>query len=108
MALRLIEVFHEKGRAEEIAHLLEDHPVLHSWHDLLPGGETVTRVLTQAEDAERMLNELQDCCGRGMEMRAVILPVEAAIPRPEETAEEEKEETEEKKGPKRLSIEELY
>lgn len=108
MALRLIEVFHEEGKAEEIAHLLKEHPVLHSWHDLLPGGETVTRVLAQAEDAERMLNELQDCCGGGMQMRAVILPVEAAIPRPEEPAKEEKKEAEEKKRPKRLSIEELY
>ena len=45
MALRLIEIFHEEGKAEEIAHLLKEHPVLHSWHDSLPGGETVSRVL---------------------------------------------------------------
>jgi uncharacterized hydrophobic protein (TIGR00341 family) len=108
MALRLIEIFHEEGKAEEIAFLLKEHPVLHTWHDILPGGETVTRVLTRAEDAERMLNELQDCCGRGMDLRAVILPVEAAIPRPEEEKGEEGEEAKEKKGPKRLAIEELY
>ena len=78
MALRLIEIFHEEGKAEEIDHLLKEHPVLHSWHDRLPGGETVSRVLTQAEDAERMLNELQDCCGRGLDLRAVILPVDGA------------------------------
>lgn len=108
MALRLLEVFHEEGKAEEIAHLLKEHPVLHSWHDRLPGGETVTRVLTQAEDAEQLLHELQDCCGKGMELRAVILPVEAAIPRPEEPPVQEKDEEEKGQGPKRLSIEELY
>jgi uncharacterized hydrophobic protein (TIGR00341 family) len=107
VALRLIEVFHKEGRAEDIAALLTAHPVLHSWHDRLPGGETVTRVLTQAEDAESVLNELQDCCGRGMELRAVILPVEAAIPRPEPPP-KEKDEEPAKKGPKRLGIEELY
>lgn len=108
MALRLIEIFHEEGRAEEIAFLLKDHPVLHTWHDRLPGGETITKVLTQAEDAEKMLDELQECCGKGTELRAVILPVEAAIPRPEETKGKEEGEREEKKGPKRLGIEELY
>jgi uncharacterized hydrophobic protein (TIGR00341 family) len=108
MALRLIEIFHEGGKAGEIAHLLEEHPVIHSWYDELPGGETVSRVLTRAEDAEQMLNELQDCCGQGMKLHAVILPVEAAIPRPEEPKKEEGEEPEKKKSPKRLSIEELY
>jgi uncharacterized hydrophobic protein (TIGR00341 family) len=108
MALRLIEIFHEEGKAKEIAYLLKEHPVLHTWHDTLPGGETVTRVLTRAEDAELMLNEMQDCCGRGLDLRAVILPVEAAIPRPEEPKGEEEEGEKEKKGPKRLAIEELY
>jgi uncharacterized hydrophobic protein (TIGR00341 family) len=108
MALRLIEIFHEEGRAERIARLLQEHPVLHTWHSRLPGGETVTRVLTRAEDAERMLNELQDCCGHGQGLHAVILPVEAVIPRPEEPEKEEGQEQEKKKGPKRLSIEELY
>ena len=108
MALRLIEIFHEEGKAAEIDYLLKEHPVLHIWHDTLPGGETVSRVLTQAEDAERMLNELQDCCGKGLNLRAVILPVEAVIPRPEEPETEEEEGGKEKKGPKRLAVEELY
>ena len=74
MALRLIEIFHEEGKAKEIAYLLKEHPVLHTWHDTLPGGETVTRVLTRAEDAELMLNEMQDCCGRGLDLRFAVFP----------------------------------
>lgn len=104
MALRLIEIYHQKGKAKEIDFLLKDAPVLDMWHDQLPEGETVTKVLLTAKNTESVLDILQNFYSKDKTLRVVILPVEATIPRPEETAEEQKIE----KTPDRISIEELY
>ncbi len=103
MALRLIEVFHEGGKADEIKFLLQDINVIHIWHDQLPEGETVTRILLAAENTESIIDTLQTYFVED-QTRIVILPVEATLPRPEKPEEEEKKE----KSPERISTEELY
>lgn len=105
MALRLIEIYHQRGKSEEIDFLLQDSPILDVWHDQLPEGETITKVLLRIENTEAVLDMLQDFFIKG-DLRVVILPVEATLPRPEEPSKDEVKEKE--KTPQRISIEELY
>jgi uncharacterized hydrophobic protein (TIGR00341 family) len=106
MALRLIEIYHQRGKSEEIDFLLEDSAALDIWHDELPEGETITKVLIRAENTESVLDILQDFFTKD-QLRVVILPVEATLPRPEEP---DKDQPENNKGKSRdrISIEELY
>lgn len=104
MALRLIEIYHQRGKAEEIDFLLKDTPMLDMWHDRLPEGETITKVLINVEKTETVLNILDTFFAGDETLRIVILPVEATLPRPEEPPKETKTE----KTPERISMEELY
>ncbi len=108
MALRLLEIYHQEGKAEEIEFLLKDSPVTDMWHDRLPAGETVTKVLLKAKNTESVLDILQKYYPKEETFRVVLLPVEATLPRPEEPAKEEKEVKEKEKSPERISMEELY
>jgi len=105
MALRLIEIYHQRGQSEEIDFLLQESPILDIWHDQLPEGDTITKVLLKVENTEAVLDLLQDFFIKD-DLRVVILPVEATLPRPEEPSKEEEKEKE--KTPQRISIEELY
>jgi len=104
MALRLIEIYHKSGKAKEIDFLLKEAPVMDMWHDQLPEGDTITKVLISSKNTESVLDILQQFYSKNNDLRVVILPVEATIPRPEEPTREEKKE----KTPDRISIEELY
>jgi uncharacterized hydrophobic protein (TIGR00341 family) len=107
MALRLIEINHKKGKSDEIDFLLKDLPILNMWHDQLPEGETITKVLIKVENTDRVLDVLQQFFSEEY-MRIVILPVEATLPRPEGIEPEKGTEDETEKVPQRISIEELY
>jgi uncharacterized hydrophobic protein (TIGR00341 family) len=91
--------------SEEIDFLLKESSVLDIWHDELPAGNTITKVLLKTEKTESVLDILQDFFNKE-DLRVVILPVEATLPRPEES--EEDEEKGKDKSPDRISIEELY
>jgi uncharacterized hydrophobic protein (TIGR00341 family) len=106
MSLRIIEINHQKGMSEEIDFLLKDSPILDIWHDELPAGNTITKALIKTEKTESVLDILQDFFKKE-DLRVVILPVEATLPRPEES-EEDDEEKGKDKSPDRISIEELY
>jgi uncharacterized hydrophobic protein (TIGR00341 family) len=107
MALRLIEIYHEKGMAKEIDFLLKDTTVLDMWHDQLPEGETITKVLLKAKNTDKVLDILQSFFAMDKKLRVVIMPVEATIPRPETEGDEDTEK-EKDKSPDRISMEELY
>ena len=109
MALRLIEIYHKEGKADELDFLLRDLPIIETWHDHLRDGETITKVLLKAEKTEPVLAEIEKCCFQKEEAyRVVIIPVEATLPRPEESLPEEDAEKTATKTPERISIEELY
>ena len=105
MSLRLIEIFHKKGKADDLDFLLKDTPILDTWHDHLPDGQTVSNVLIKSENTEFIIDLVEKYFSPIGSYRLVILPVEATIPRPEEPAKEEKTR---EKTPERISIEELY
>ena len=107
MALRFIEIYHQKGKADEIDFLLQELPILDTWHDHLPeNNESVTKILVRTESAEQIIHTLEKFFPGGDHFRIVILRVEATIPRPPEP--EIEEEKEEPKRPQRISVEELY
>lgn len=60
MALRLVEIYHQRGKAEEIDFLFKDAPILDIWHDLLPDGETITKVLLTAKNTDFVLDILHN------------------------------------------------
>jgi len=110
MALRLIEIYHKADQTDAIEFLLKSLPIIETWHDHLGEKQSVTKVLLKAEEAEEVLDKLEEFCLKDERAyRAVILPVEATIPRPEEPPEEAKEEeVVEEKHPQRIMVEELY
>ncbi len=99
MSLRLIELHHKKGHADEIDFLLKDTPLIDTWHDHLPDGGTTTKILLKSEDIDGVISIIKNFYSDNEGFRIVILPVEATIPRIEE---------EEKKDTDRISVEELY
>ena len=107
MSLRLIEIYHQKGKADEIEFLLQELPVLDTWHDhLTDNNESVTKILVRSESTEQILHTLEEFFPGDEQLRIVIIRVEATIPRPPEP--EIQEEKTEQKSKKRISIEELY
>ena len=115
MALRLIEVFlpaEHGARLQE--NLIKDGVVAH-WTEQLSEQQVLVRVLLQVEDTEPFLDRLKEDLA-GTDFRAVLVAVEATIPRLEpkkeqqtaaEVAANEEAETEEAPSP-RISREELY
>ena len=112
MALRFIEIYHHKGKADEIEVILKDLPIIDTWHyHLEDNNESVTKILLKSESTDTILDTLEGYFPGENMMRVVILPVEAILPRPEEPEKpKEKPDTEIllKKVPQRISIEELY
>ncbi len=109
MSLRMIEIYHSQGKAEEIAFLLEDSSFLQMWHDTIQQGEAITKILLEAKEIDPVLEILQNFFASDQALRIIILEVEATIPRPEPTEEEKEEAKEENtKNRDRISVEELY
>ncbi|HRX79575.1 MAG TPA: TIGR00341 family protein, partial [Pirellulaceae bacterium] len=105
MALRLIEFIAPAVRENPLLELPNDQEVLGRWDDRLEGDLILVRVLVRAEQAESMLDELEDRYSDVDGFRVMILPVEATLPRPPES---ESEAAANKKSPERISREELY
>jgi uncharacterized hydrophobic protein (TIGR00341 family) len=109
MALRLIEIYHKRDKADEIDYLLKDAPILGTWHDHLQEGDSISKIIVKSEHTESVVDLIEKHFPQKDSYRIIILSVEATIPRPEEPEQKEKEETTVKeKTPKRISIEELY
>lgn len=107
MSLRFIEIYHQKGKADEIDFLLQEQPIIDTWHDHLPeNNESITKILVRSESTEQIIHMLEEFFPEQDHFRLVILRVEATIPRPPEP--EIAEEKTETKSPQRISVEELY
>ena len=109
MALRLIEIYHKRDKADEIDALLKDKPILATWHDHLQDSQSISKILVKSENTEVIIDLIEKHFPQKDTYRIVILAVEATLPRPEKTEKEKKEEkARQEKTPKRISIEELY
>jgi uncharacterized hydrophobic protein (TIGR00341 family) len=104
MQLRLIEIHHKAGKADDIEFLIKKLPLIETWHDHLDSGGSVTNILIRSENTEAVIDMIENYFSKGEPPRIIILPVEATLPRPEEPDREKKE----AKSPRRISTEELY
>jgi len=112
MNLRLIEIYHRQGKADDIDFILQDLSILETWHDhMQESNESVTKILVKSESTDSILDSLASFFKNEKDMRVVIMPVEATLPRPEEPEEPGETPVTGKPGKKvsqRISIEELY
>ena len=121
MALRLIEMVLREQDGVEVRELLKGHAVLEHRQIRLPDGEVLVRILLDAERNEGVLDLLEKQYTGREGNRAIILPVEATLPRakPEPPAEPEspaepgqlasaETRPRDEKPPQRIGREELY
>jgi uncharacterized hydrophobic protein (TIGR00341 family) len=70
-------------KRHEVEQLVQEHQPLGLWHDRLLDEQVLVKILMPAERAEEVLDHLETNYG-GMEgFRILLLPVQAALPRPE-------------------------
>jgi uncharacterized hydrophobic protein (TIGR00341 family) len=110
LALRLIELFVPAARGEEVREMLEEHKVTGIWTEPLPEERVMVRVLLQAQETEAVLDLFAEKFSSVEGFSAIMLAVEAYIPRPEpeEKKEPEEESAQNKVKAERVSREELY
>jgi uncharacterized hydrophobic protein (TIGR00341 family) len=110
MSLRIIEVVLPEAKVQELHDMLGEEKVEDVWTLVSPGGELVSRILVPATHTEGVTDLLSQRFGREDGFRAVLLPVEATLPKPEEREEEKAaaKKSEKKKSAQRISREELY
>jgi uncharacterized hydrophobic protein (TIGR00341 family) len=115
MALRLIEVFLPKEHGARLQESLIKDGVVAHWTEELSEQQILVRVLLQVELTEPFLDRIEEILA-GTDFRAVLVSVEATIPRlepdkerqqAEEVAASDQAEKEEAPSP-RISREELY
>jgi len=111
MSQQLIEIILPAGRADDVFELLHEVPLRGSWQGSLEGSLAGVYLLVESGIAESVLDILEPYLYTLPDARAVLLPVDATIPRSttssagKQTTEEEQEE---KKDPGRVSRHELY
>lgn len=111
MAERLIE-FYTSWPTEKIAETLGELSAGRTWVTETPDKQNHVRLLADASETERLVDEIGLRFSSDGTFRLFLLPVEASLPRPKKPEPEEKEpeevETGEAPPPQRVSREELY
>ena len=107
---QLIEVILPEGRGDDIRELLYEHPLENYWRDTLNENQTRIRILLQISEVELVLDILDGYLKGLPDARAILLPVEAVVPRLESTESEKVSDEDEEtvKRPDRISRHELY
>jgi len=109
MALRLIELFLDEGDGASAEEVLAEGNVVETWYEPLGRGRLLVKVLLESERTEPVLDALARRFGHREGFRLLLLPVEAALPRPEPEEEDEAPEAKPAGKPRaRLSRDELY
>lgn len=110
MALRLIEMVLREEDAAEVRELLKDHKVVEHRQIPLPENEVFVRILLDAQRNEAVLDLLEKHYTEREGNRAVILAVEATLPRdePDPSASEAGTSGAEEQPPGRIGRQELY
>ncbi len=106
MADRFLEILVPAERAETVDAVLEEAKPTWSWFHVAEG-LAIYRLLVPAERVEGLLDPLQTRFAGEERFRAVVMRVEAALPRPQEPEPDPAAE-EEKPSPARVAREELY
>ncbi|MGA7801755.1 MAG: TIGR00341 family protein [Gammaproteobacteria bacterium] len=88
--MRVIEVVAEAGHLDTLNSIAEQHQVIDHWCGG-PGedGRRAVRMLVSGEQSQAVLDALQSLLAGSENARILLLPVEAALPRPPEDADAE-------------------
>lgn len=110
MAMRLIQIVCSDAAPDEVARLYEGFDVVARWDDRTEPGRTILQVVAPAEACETILDRFQQKFGNLAGFHVALLPLEAYLPRQEETPQETVAETpaEAETARHRISREELY
>lgn len=112
MPLRLIEMVLPEANVAEAQDLLKDHRVIDVWYDSLSEHQTLIKILVPLEETEPLIDALEKQYQVMKGFRLILLPVVAAVPRPELLEEEEGAKAPKPAAPEekkeRASREELY
>ncbi len=108
MALRLIEMACPTEKRHEVEELAHEFEPLSLWHDQMMDRQTLVKILMPAERAEAVLDKLESAYGRTEGFRLLLMEVQAAVPRPEETEEREASAPRLRAGTLRISRQELW
>jgi uncharacterized hydrophobic protein (TIGR00341 family) len=109
--LRLIETLVPDAAHGELQALLADAEIIEAWQEPVMDERRLVRVLVEADKAEPVLDLFEQRFSHLDNFRAVLIGVEATLPRPKEPepepAPEKEKEPEKEKPPSRISREEL-
>lgn len=90
MSLRLIEIIlPQTENLERLRELLEDHPVIDIWEDVISGDRILIKILVKADQSENVLDLLEKRFSKAEHFRIMLLAVEASIPRPDKPKKDE-------------------
>lgn len=84
MSLRLMEFLAPTEAADEIAKLLEECNVIHTWTIKTADDRLLVRVLLNAQETETLSDALTNRFEHMGDFRLLLLPVEATVPAPKE------------------------
>lgn len=111
MPLRLIESIVPSSALTVFDSVPQDDKVVDRWDEILNDDKSLVRMLVDANDVEGLMDRLIEKLDGVEGFRLLLLPVEATLPRPEESeAKKSNSESEfaEAKSPERVSREEIY
>lgn len=106
MTHQLIEVVLPEGRTEAVHELLHDAPIIDAWNVKFEDNRAGIYLLANTSQVESILNILETYLKPLPGARAVLLPLDAVIPRPEPEKTDQQEEERGNSG--RISRQELY
>lgn len=111
MQLRLIEMACPEDRADEVEEVAREYEPLELWRDQMADAGVLIKIVLQAQQAEGVLDELENRFGGMDGFRVLLTRLEAVVPRPEppeESQERASSESASKSLPTRISRQELY
>ena len=111
MARRVIQVFLPEAAAAGVGELLDGREILGTWRDCVADNRVALHVVVRAEEAEPIMDRLEQKFAAADGFHMLLLPVEAVVPRPDD----DEETNDDGNGPDndareafRVSREELY
>jgi len=110
MANRLMQIVIPDQAIKIMEDLLEGQEVLGQWSETPPGEKNIFHLLVPAEQAESIMDTIENTFSRFPDFQLILLAVEAALPRPSKDKKKQDASIENKKEKptSRISREELY
>ena len=85
MALRLVEILVPTDQADDVREVMEEAQLGGPWYTSLDDGRILVRILLEADQTGPIVDKFEQRFGASEHFQLVILPVEAALPRQQES-----------------------